>query len=106
LVPSRSSAPAPGWVTRRGLGASPEALGHQRPSGDPYGDPHQIELLGFLVGAVQSARPERLRTELAAAGLKHVTVEVVTEATEHQTGQDLWEWLVCSNPVNIGVGIK
>jgi hypothetical protein len=25
---------------------------------DPYGDPHQIYSLGFLIGANQSARPE------------------------------------------------
>jgi len=83
-----------------------------------YGDPHQIEFLGFLIGAVQSVRPdfdgppvdpaplefqladpERLRKELAAAGLKNVTVETITETTEHKTGRDLWEWLVWSNPI-------
>jgi ubiquinone/menaquinone biosynthesis C-methylase UbiE len=83
-----------------------------------YGDPHQIEFLGFLIGAVQSVRPdfdgppvdpaplefqladpERLRKELAAAGLKDVKVETITETTEHKTGKDLWEWLVWSNPI-------
>jgi hypothetical protein len=83
-----------------------------------YGDPHKIEFLGFLVGAVQTVRPdfngppmdppplpfqladpERLRKELAAAGLKDVRVETVTETTEHKTGKDLWEWLVWSNPI-------
>lgn len=83
-----------------------------------YGDPHKIEFLGFLVGAVQSVRPkfdgppmdppplpfqladpDRLRKELSAAGLKDVKVETVTESTEHKTGQDLWEWLVWSNPI-------
>ncbi len=83
-----------------------------------YGDPHQIEFLGFLVAAVQSVRPdfdgppvdpaplefqlanpERLRKELAAAGLKDLTVETITETTEHKTGKDLWEWLVWSNPI-------
>jgi ubiquinone/menaquinone biosynthesis C-methylase UbiE len=83
-----------------------------------YGDPHEIEFLGFLVGAVQSVRPDfhgppmdppplpfqladprRLRKELAAAGLKDVEVETVTETTEHATGKDLWEWLVWSNPI-------
>ncbi len=82
-----------------------------------YGDPHQIEFLGFLIGAVQSVRPdfngppmdppplefqladpERLRKELAA-GLKDVKVEIITETTEHKTGKDLWEWLVWSNPI-------
>ena len=83
-----------------------------------YGDPHRIEFLGFLVGAVQSVRPEfdgppmdppplefqladpdRLRKELSAAGLKDVKVETVTETTEHKTRKDLWDWLVWSNPL-------
>jgi ubiquinone/menaquinone biosynthesis C-methylase UbiE len=83
-----------------------------------YGDPHKIEFLGFLVAAVQSVRPsfdgppmnppplefqladpDRLRDELSAAGLTSVTVETVTESTEHKTGKELWEWLVWSNPI-------
>jgi SAM-dependent methyltransferase len=83
-----------------------------------YGDPHKIEFLGFLIGAVQSVRPDfngppmdppplefqladpgRLHRELSAAGLKDVKVEMVTETTEHETGQDLWAWLVSSNPI-------
>lgn len=83
-----------------------------------YGDPHKIEFLSFLVAAVQTVRPdfdgppmdppplpfqladpERLRKELAAAGLKDAKVETVTETTEHKSGKDLWEWLVWSNPI-------
>ena len=83
-----------------------------------YGDPHKIEFLGFLIGAVQSVRPDfngppmdppplefqladpdRLHNELSAAGLKDVKVETITETTEHKTGKDLWEWLVWSNPI-------
>lgn len=83
-----------------------------------YGDPHEIEFLGFLVAAVQAVRPdfdgppmdppplpfqlsdpERLRKELAAAGLKEIKVETVTEVTEHRTGKELWDWLVWSNPI-------
>ncbi|MCI0366486.1 MAG: methyltransferase domain-containing protein [Phycisphaerales bacterium] len=83
-----------------------------------YGDPHKIEFLGFLVGAIQSVRPDfngppmdppplpfqlqdpnRLRQELSAAGLKDVKVQTITETTEHKTGKDLWEWLVWSNPI-------
>jgi ubiquinone/menaquinone biosynthesis C-methylase UbiE len=83
-----------------------------------YGDPHKIEFLGFLIGAVQSVRPDfngppmdppplefqlvdrdRLHKELSAAGLKDVKVETITETTEHKTGKDLWEWLVWSNPI-------
>jgi ubiquinone/menaquinone biosynthesis C-methylase UbiE len=83
-----------------------------------YGDPHKIEFFGFFVGAIQSVRPdftgppmdplplpfqlqdpERLRQELAAAGLKDIMVETITETTEFQTGKDLWDWLVWSNPI-------
>lgn len=83
-----------------------------------YGNPHKIEFLGFLVAAVQSVRPsfdgppmnppplefqladpDRLRDVLSAAGLTSVTVETVTESTEHRTGKELWEWLVWSNPI-------
>lgn len=83
-----------------------------------YGDPHRIEFLGFLIGALQSVRPtfsgppadppplefqladpKRLRSELAAAGLKNVRVETVTEATEFASGTDLWDWIVSSNPI-------
>ena len=83
-----------------------------------YGDPHQIEFLGFLVHAVQSVRPnfdgppmdppplefqladpERLHKELSSAGLKNVKVETVIETTTHKTGKELWDWLVCSNPI-------
>jgi SAM-dependent methyltransferase len=83
-----------------------------------YGDPHKIEFFGFFVGAIQSVRPEfngppmdppplpfqlqdpnRLRKELAAAGLKDVKVQTITETTEFRSGKDLWEWLVWSNPI-------
>jgi ubiquinone/menaquinone biosynthesis C-methylase UbiE len=83
-----------------------------------YGDPHQIEFLGFLIGAVQSVRPdfngppmdppplefqlsdpERLRKELSAAGLKDVKVETITEMTEFRSGKEMWDWIVWSNPI-------
>jgi ubiquinone/menaquinone biosynthesis C-methylase UbiE len=83
-----------------------------------YGDPHKIDFLGFLIGAVQSVRPDftgppmdppplpfqlqdpkRLEKELSAAGLKAVHVETITETTEFRNGQELWDWLVFSNPI-------
>jgi ubiquinone/menaquinone biosynthesis C-methylase UbiE len=83
-----------------------------------YGDPHKIEFFGFFVNAIQSVRPdfngppmdppplpfqlqdpERLRKELAAAGLKNIKVETITETTEFQSGGDLWEWVIWSNPI-------
>ena len=47
--------------------------------------------------------PERLRTELVAAGLRDVVVETITEATELETGAELWEWIVWSNPIVEGI---
>jgi pimeloyl-ACP methyl ester carboxylesterase/ubiquinone/menaquinone biosynthesis C-methylase UbiE len=83
-----------------------------------YGDPHKIEFLSFLTGAVQSVRPDfngppmdppllefqladpdRLRKELSEAGLKGVTVETITETLQFTTGLGLWDWLVSSNPI-------
>lgn len=83
-----------------------------------YGDPHQIDFLGFFVRAVQSVRPnfegppmnppplpfqlrnpERLCQELTAAGLREVSVETITESTAFRTGDELWDWIVWSNPI-------
>ncbi|WP_292211602.1 alpha/beta fold hydrolase [Mesorhizobium sp.] len=83
-----------------------------------YGDPHRIDFLAFLVGAVQSVRPEfngppmdppplpfqlshpeRLARELAKAGLKDVNVETITESTAFKSGAELWDWIVWSNPI-------
>ena len=83
-----------------------------------YGDPHRIEFFGFFVQAIQSVRPdftgppmdppplpfqlqdpERLRREFAAASLKDIMVETITETTEFRTGKGLWEWVIWSNPI-------
>jgi ubiquinone/menaquinone biosynthesis C-methylase UbiE len=82
-----------------------------------YGDPGRIEFLVFLVRALQSVRPgfalpddppplplqlrdpERLRRELAAAGLGAIDVDTVVEPMRFETGQALWRWLVSSNPI-------
>jgi ubiquinone/menaquinone biosynthesis C-methylase UbiE len=83
-----------------------------------YGNPHKIDFFGFLVGAVQSVRPDfngppmdppplefqlsdpdRLNKELTAAGLKDIKVETITETTQFQTGKELWNWIVWSNPI-------
>ena len=83
-----------------------------------YGDPHYIDFLGFLIGALQSVRPtfngppmdpppfefqlsdpERLRREFAAVGLKNIRVETIVEATEFESGEALWDWIVSSNPI-------
>jgi pimeloyl-ACP methyl ester carboxylesterase/SAM-dependent methyltransferase len=83
-----------------------------------YGDPHRIDFLGFLVGAIQSVRPnfngppmdppplpfqlsdpERVASELVQAGLKDVGVETIVESTTYKTGAELWDWIVWSNPI-------
>jgi ubiquinone/menaquinone biosynthesis C-methylase UbiE len=83
-----------------------------------YGDPRRIEFFAFFVRAIQSVRPDfsgppmdppplpfqlqdpqRLRRELAATGLKNVTVETIIETLEFADGADLWDWLVRSNPI-------
>jgi ubiquinone/menaquinone biosynthesis C-methylase UbiE len=83
-----------------------------------YGAPARIEFFGFFVGAIQAAvpgftgppmdppplpfqlqDPERLRQELAKAGLKDIRVETITEKLEFQSGKQLWDWLVNSNPI-------
>jgi ubiquinone/menaquinone biosynthesis C-methylase UbiE len=83
-----------------------------------YGDPRAIDFFSFFVRAIQSVRPnfagppmdppplpfqlrdpERLRRELAAAGLKEIQVETITEATNFRSGKELWEWTVWSNPI-------
>jgi ubiquinone/menaquinone biosynthesis C-methylase UbiE len=83
-----------------------------------YGAPQKIDFLAFLVHAIQSVRrdfqgppmdpvplpfqlqePGRLRKELAAAGLKDIEVETITERTEFETGNALWDWIIWSNPI-------
>ena len=83
-----------------------------------YGAPGQIDFLAFLVRAVRSVRPDfqgppmdpvplpfqlqdpdRLRSELAAAGLKDIEVATIIERTDFQSGESLWEWLISSNPI-------
>jgi ubiquinone/menaquinone biosynthesis C-methylase UbiE len=93
-----------------------------KPSGrvlvNAYGDPSKIDFLAFLVRAIQSVRPdfdgppmdppplpfqlrdpERLRVELAAAGLKDIVVETITETTDFRSGEEVWDWVIWSNPI-------
>jgi ubiquinone/menaquinone biosynthesis C-methylase UbiE len=83
-----------------------------------YGPPQEIEFLGFFMGAMQIAvpdfegiptdpvplpfqvaDPEKLRQEFTDAGLKDVSVETVTEKLEFRSGQQMWDWVVNSNPI-------
>jgi ubiquinone/menaquinone biosynthesis C-methylase UbiE len=82
------------------------------------GAPEKVEFLAFFVSALQAAvpdftgppedepplpfqlrDPERLREELAKAGLRDIRVETVAEKLEFRSGEQLWDWLVNSNPV-------
>jgi SAM-dependent methyltransferase len=83
-----------------------------------YGAPDKIEFFRFFVAAIQSVVPEftgppmnppplpfqlqdpaKLRQELTNAGLKHVRVDTMTEKLEFRSGQEIWDWLVNSNPI-------
>jgi ubiquinone/menaquinone biosynthesis C-methylase UbiE len=92
-----------------------------RPAGrvlmNVLGDVRRVEFFAFFVSAIQAVvpgfsppmdppplpfqlqDPERLRRELNAAGLRDVEVETYTERLEFDTGDQLWDWLLNSNPV-------
>jgi SAM-dependent methyltransferase len=83
-----------------------------------YGDPHKIDFLAFFVRAVQGVRPDfegpppeptplpfqlqdpaRLQQVLVDCSLRDVRVDTVTESTEFRSGDELWDWIVWSNPI-------
>ena len=83
-----------------------------------YGNPHDIDFLGFLISAIHTVRPhfdgppsdppplefqladpERLRNEFVDAGLTDVRIETIVERTEFKSGSELWDWIVSSNPI-------
>ncbi len=83
-----------------------------------FGDPRRIEFLGFLIKAVKTVRPgfdgppsdppplefqladpEKMRAVLADAGLKNVRVDNAAETLAFRNGQELWTWLISSNPI-------
>lgn len=87
-----------------------------------YGPPQQVEFLGFFMGAIQAAvpdftglpmdpvplpfqvaDPEKLRQELANAGLKDIRVTAGTENLEFQSGKHMWDWVTNSNPIGAGL---
>ena len=105
----------------------PRALGEMvrvtRPGGHVflvvYGDPEEVEFLGFFMRAMhavdpdfeglpldptplpfQVADPRRLRERFEEAGLEDVRVETVTEPLEFHSGRELWDWLMNSNPIS------
>ena len=83
-----------------------------------YGAPDGIEFLHFFIGALQAvdpefaglpasppplefqvSDPEVLRVRLEDAGLTRVTVDTVTEKLEFRSGEELWNWILFSNPI-------
>jgi ubiquinone/menaquinone biosynthesis C-methylase UbiE len=83
-----------------------------------YGSPGQVEFLTFFTAAMQAvvpgfpglpmdppplpfqvADPEKLRREMASAGLADVRVEPGVERLEFRTGKQMWDWVVNSNPI-------
>ena len=83
-----------------------------------YGPPTQVEFLTFFMGAMQTvvpgftglpmdppplpfqvADPEKLHRALAVAGLDDIRVETVTQRMEFRSGEQMWDWVVNSNPI-------
>lgn len=104
----------------------PQALGEMvrvtKPGGRVFivvfGNPEEVEFLGFFMRAMrtvipdfeglpldptplpfQVSDPQKLRQRLHEAGLEEVDVETVTEELEFDSGQQLWNWLMNSNPI-------
>lgn len=83
-----------------------------------FASPSKIEFLQFFVRAIQAvapgftglptdppplpfqaADPEKFRPRLHDAGLKDVRVEAGAETLEFRTGEQMWNWLMNSNPI-------
>jgi SAM-dependent methyltransferase len=81
------------------------------------GDPRRVEFFAFFARGIQAVRPDfappvdppplpfqlrepdRVRRELTKVGLKDVKVETTTWSLEFRTGEELWDWVLSSNPV-------
>ncbi|HLT90402.1 MAG TPA: methyltransferase domain-containing protein [Woeseiaceae bacterium] len=83
-----------------------------------FGSPAKVEFLRFFTRAVQAVvpgfaglpqdppplpfqvqDPEKLRREMAAAGLEQVQVEQTSEEKEYASGDQFWTWMMNSNPI-------
>lgn len=47
----------------------------------------------------QVSDPRKLRQRLQKAGLEEIHVETVTEGLEFDSGHQLWDWVMNSNPI-------
>ena len=82
-----------------------------------YGPPERVEFFSLFAAAMEAAvpgfsvpadppplpfqlrDPETLRRELARASLSDIQVETTTERLEFRSTDEMWNWLVNSNPV-------
>jgi ubiquinone/menaquinone biosynthesis C-methylase UbiE len=83
-----------------------------------YGSPAELEFIQFFSSALtavapefpglpddppplefQAADPEVLRRRLTDAGLKDVRVERAAERSTFGSGQEMWDWVLNSNPI-------
>jgi ubiquinone/menaquinone biosynthesis C-methylase UbiE len=84
-----------------------------------YGSPVEFEVLQVFIGALkavapefpglpddppplefQLADPEVFRSRLTGAGLTDVRVERTAERPAFSSGQELWDWILYSNPIS------
>lgn len=81
-----------------------------------FGEMRRVEFFAFFIKALRSVAPsfegppseplpfqfqdpERLAREMANAGLKDVRIAQTSEALKFQSGRQMWDWLINSNPV-------
>ncbi|MDP8929098.1 MAG: methyltransferase domain-containing protein [Actinomycetota bacterium] len=86
-----------------------------------FGAPAKVEFLGFFLGAIraavpgfglpanpphnpfQVADPQKLRQELAEAGLTDVRVDTVTWSMKLQSAAHLWDFVTTGSPIGAGL---
>lgn len=104
---------------RRGLS---EMVRVTRPGGhvvvNAFGPPQEVQFLTTFLGAIkqnvpgftglpldppplpfQVADPQKLQEELRQAGLSEIRLETVTETLRFRSGQEMWDWVINSNPI-------
>ena len=83
-----------------------------------FGDPKKVEFFAFFIEAIRTAvpgftgpsmdppplpfqlqDPEVLRQKLEQAGLRDVRVESNQEELKFESGKQMWDWLINSNPI-------
>jgi ubiquinone/menaquinone biosynthesis C-methylase UbiE len=83
-----------------------------------YGLPAELEFLRFFIGALKAVAPEFtglpddppplefqvsdpdvLRRRLTQAGLEDVRVGRTAERPAFASGQEMWDWVLCGNPI-------